>query len=129
MVSTGRTARRTMLRRPLVCKTKKPPPNPPPTGYYSLDVHADASYVYVDQGNTIEIHPETDQYPPGSEVILDYFPSRGEIDGPATMPSDGYINPWWGDSGQPGNVDVYVRATFPNGAVAWGHDAFSVEPY
>jgi len=126
MVSNAISHRRTMLRRPLVCLSKKIPPVPPIPGTYWVNVVADSNQAFPSQDVGFEIEPETTDLPPDDPVQLDYFVDDGDLTGPLTIPNQTSDYGNWTGSEILGDHWLYVRATFSNGGIAWGSDVVEV---
>jgi hypothetical protein len=128
MISNSRSYRRTLLRRPLVCKSIPPVPVPPPEGSYQIDVNAESNVVYDSQPGGASILPWSPDLPEDDPVSIDYAVDNGNLVGPQTIPNGSEEQATWTHDGIPGDHVIKARATFSNGAVAWGQDVIEVIP-
>lgn len=126
MTSNSMSHRRTILRRPLVCKSKQKPVPPPIPGTYYCNVTADANQADPGQSVGFSVQPETNDLPPGDPVAIDYFVDDGDLTGPASVPNKEEDYGTWTGSDEIGDHLLYCRATFSNNAIAWGSDVVEV---
>lgn len=126
MTSNSMSHRRTILRRPIVCKSKLVPPVEPPPGYYSCTVVPDSPTTPVGVPCGFSVLPEADVLPIDDPVNIDYLVDDGDLTGPATVPNYTEDYGTWTGSAILGDHWLYCRASFSNGAIAWGKEVVEV---
>jgi hypothetical protein len=89
-------------------------------------VIAESNESFPGQANSIEVTPESDFLPDGDPVTIDYLVDSGELTGPPTIAH--HDTQWadWSGSYVLGDHKLWARATFSNGAIAWGWDVVEV---
>lgn len=128
MPSNSLSHRRTIIKRPLVCKSKRKIIESPPSGYYAATLIAETNDTYDDQAVDCELGASSPDLPDNDPVAVDYHSNFGNFTGPSTILNNVQDTYTARFHGTPAYADVLlkVRLTFSNGAVAWDDDSIWV---